>query len=414
MVMTLQINDKHVLLLDIDGVLVDPVGYRKAVFDTLGKFFRENGIPNVVVLEEEIAAFESQGITSEWDMIPLYIITWLESNSQKHPNQRNVTNWQDLIEILGINKEKHVSNLELILHSHKFFMRGSSPTRAFLNVFANQSLSCKYFPSLIAQKWVQQELLSGGTDSSSFKLLSEYQKKIQTKEIVEKDGEWQELAGDDSYLLIHDEPLIDSRKVNFLRELMVSDNVILSTMTARPSYILEKDRDQHEIANIYPEAEISLKKTGLKFLPLAGFGQIQLLCASSQLTVDEIIKPSLYHAFLAFCQALSIPLPHTIKFISDQIKCAAPYVNLHEFDEPCFQEWINHSRIHFHVFEDSNVGMQAVRKMQAMFFYNGIHALVHTYGIALDGQKILSLKNENACIYPSINQALSACNDRLC
>ncbi len=414
MVMTLQINEKHVLLLDIDGVLLEPVGYRKAVFDTVGHFFQEKGIASVDILEEEIAAFEAQGITSEWDIIPLYILTWLEANSQKQSNQRNATNWQDLIEIQGIHHKKHVSNLELILHSHKFLMRGSSPTQSFLNVFANQSLSSKYFPKLSAQKWVQRALLNGNAGSSSLELLREYQNKIQTKEIFEKDGEWQEYPGDDSYLLIHDQPLIDPDKINFLRELVGSDNIALSTMTARPSYILEKERDQHSIVFNYPEAEISLRKTGLNFLPLAGFGQIQLLSTSSQLKVEEIIKPAFYHAFLAFCQALSIPLSLTIKFISDQTKFGNTYLNLHEFEEPCFQKWINHSQIHFHVFEDSSVGVQAVRRMQASFFSNGIHAFVHAYGIARNGQKILALQNENACIYPSINQALSAFNENLC
>ena len=62
-----------VVLLDIDGVLIRPGGYRAALHATLNHFARLMGIPDFKFHEEQIAGFERRGITSEWDMVPLLL-----------------------------------------------------------------------------------------------------------------------------------------------------------------------------------------------------------------------------------------------------------------------------------------------------------------------------------------------------
>src|SRR3990172_3583121 len=66
-----------VLLLDIDGVLVRPGGYRAALHATLNYFVNLMGLPHFEFPEEKLAALERRGITSEWDMVPLLLgVLW--------------------------------------------------------------------------------------------------------------------------------------------------------------------------------------------------------------------------------------------------------------------------------------------------------------------------------------------------
>ena len=56
-----------IILLDVDGVLVYPGGYRAALRATLDHFI----YPTLEIDEETLTELERRGIASEWDMAPL-------------------------------------------------------------------------------------------------------------------------------------------------------------------------------------------------------------------------------------------------------------------------------------------------------------------------------------------------------
>jgi len=64
---------KKVILLDVDGVLVNPAGYRAALHATLNYFATLMGTPHFDFHEEKIADLEKRGIFSEWDMVPVLL-----------------------------------------------------------------------------------------------------------------------------------------------------------------------------------------------------------------------------------------------------------------------------------------------------------------------------------------------------
>jgi len=78
--------ETNFLLFDIDGVLINPIGYRKAVYDTTRHFLDIFGFSKLAINDEIITTFESMGITSEWDMIPLYILSILELSLKRESN----------------------------------------------------------------------------------------------------------------------------------------------------------------------------------------------------------------------------------------------------------------------------------------------------------------------------------------
>ena len=63
----------HIHLFDMDSVLLHPGGYRAALIATITHFASALGLEDVAPTFEEIEAFESVGITSEWDMAPICV-----------------------------------------------------------------------------------------------------------------------------------------------------------------------------------------------------------------------------------------------------------------------------------------------------------------------------------------------------
>ena len=70
----------RIILLDIDGVLVQPGGYRAALRATVKRF-----IGDYVIEEELPVSMEKRGISSEWDMSPLIIAAYWEDVLSRQP-----------------------------------------------------------------------------------------------------------------------------------------------------------------------------------------------------------------------------------------------------------------------------------------------------------------------------------------
>ena len=71
-------EEKQFLLLDIDGVLLDSNGYRLAYQDAASRFIHQFGQPDVDVESDVWEAYLAEGITAEWDMVPLTLLSFLD------------------------------------------------------------------------------------------------------------------------------------------------------------------------------------------------------------------------------------------------------------------------------------------------------------------------------------------------
>ena len=112
---------RTVLLLDIDGVLVKPGGYRAALHATLNYFVNLMGLPNFEFPEEKLAGFERRGITSEWDMVPLLLAVL----------------WEDILsQGKGLNLPSDVSSAARIIGQNLNGYKRYSPWRTILFAFA--------------------------------------------------------------------------------------------------------------------------------------------------------------------------------------------------------------------------------------------------------------------------------------
>ncbi|NPA30626.1 MAG: hypothetical protein GXO37_01345, partial [Chloroflexi bacterium] len=69
----------EVWLFDMDGVLLAPLGYRRAVAATVQHFAHRLGLTPPLPADGDMAEYEAHGITSEWDMTPLMLAALLEA-----------------------------------------------------------------------------------------------------------------------------------------------------------------------------------------------------------------------------------------------------------------------------------------------------------------------------------------------
>ncbi len=69
-----------IILLDVDGVLVQPGGYRAALRATVQHF-----IGDLNVQEDLLTDMEKRGISSEWDMSPLIIAAYWDDILSRQP-----------------------------------------------------------------------------------------------------------------------------------------------------------------------------------------------------------------------------------------------------------------------------------------------------------------------------------------
>lgn len=83
------------LLFDIDGVLIKPSRYRKAVYDTTSYFLNKLGFSKISINEEIITTFESIGITSEWDIVQLFLLIVTELSLIENQPDTTLENFQD-------------------------------------------------------------------------------------------------------------------------------------------------------------------------------------------------------------------------------------------------------------------------------------------------------------------------------
>lgn len=406
-------NDQHVLFFDIDGVLIEPHGYRKATIETIQRFLSTLGFSNVAIDETEIAVFEAQGISSEWDIIPLFILAWLESHVNLHTNGKSVQSWSSFCKLLEVRENNHPNTLDITSQYKQFLIPQLNSSEAFYYSQQNNPLIKTIFPQLISYPWVWKELLHNNRDINQAPLSRNLQSLVVgSKNFSERTWLDCDVEGE-SYLLSHDIAQLNEESITKLQSLVKNDQFHFAAVTARLSANFLKDHRLTSPHLYFPEAEIGLQRAGVADLPVVGYGEIQYLSMLLNQFPSQYAKPGYIHSFLALSQALHIDLEEIFSFLTKELISGQKYIHLQNLSNTEFSHFINGDSIHFHIFEDSCSGIQSVRGMQAMFYANGIHAYVHAYGIGKDKRKIEALVRENASIYPSINEALSTCFEKL-
>lgn len=276
-----------VLLLDIDGVLVRPGGYRAALHATLNHFVNLMGLPGFEFPEEKLAGFERRGITSEWDMVPLLLgALWEDILSRKVE-----TDLPDDVSVAAVEIGRTLD--------------GYRPTDLLIPEFdlvdrqypADTALQNGFFPSIPMA--LRTNLLHRSRDVRFSQTMCIFQHFTLGSRTFTQTYDLPAEIETESLLHKYDISNINDG----IRAKLRGPGIRLAAFTARPS---APPREVEAPPLGYaPEAEIALNLVGLPDIPLISFGKLQYLGEQRGYDPEFFLKPSPVQALAAIGAALT-------------------------------------------------------------------------------------------------------------
>lgn len=276
-----------VLLLDIDGVLVKPGGYRAALHATLNFFVNLMGLPHFEFPEEKLAGFERRGITSEWDMVPLLLAVLWEDILSRQP----VANLSSKVSSAAVQIGK--------------YLNGYVPSDLFIPDFelvpgqypADTALQRGFFSSIPLE--LRNNLLHRSRDVVASHTMRIFQHYTLGSDTFTRTYDLPAEIETESLLHKYDQSNIDDT----IREKLHKAFTHITAFTARPS---APPREVESPPLGYaPEAEIALDLVGLTNIPLISFGKLQYLGEQRGYDPEILLKPSPVQGLAGIAAALT-------------------------------------------------------------------------------------------------------------
>ena len=278
---------KKVILLDIDGVLVQHDGYRAALHATLNHFAGLMRLSHFEFPEEKLAELEKRGIFSEWDMVPLLLAALWNDILSKRPGLVLPLDLFSAAVEIGRNLNGYIPD-ELDVPGFEY-TQGQYP--------AESALQQGCFPFIPPD--LRLNILSRSRNVNFSQTMRLFQHYSLGSAVFSKTYNLPAEVETESFLHTHDRSNIDQEIRNKLRQ----PEIYLAGLTARPS---APPRGVHDSNFGYaPEAEIALELVGLADIPLIAFGKLEYLAAQRGLDPGRLIKPSPVHALAATAAALT-------------------------------------------------------------------------------------------------------------
>ena len=278
---------KKVILLDIDGVLVQHGGYRAALHATLNHFASLMGLSYFDFPEEKLAELEKRGIFSEWDMVPLLLATLWNDILEHCLDLKLPSDLFSAAVIIGRQANGYIPR-ELIIPEFEI-IAGQYPAEAALQHGCFPHIPMDLRVNILSQSrninfsMTMRLFQHYSLGSATFKKTYDLPAEVQTE----------------SLLHAHDRSNIN----DMIRTKLRQPGNYLAGLTARPSEPPREVNDSH--FGYAPEAEIALELVGLADIPLIAFGKLEYLAAQHGLDAGALIKPSPVHALAAIAAALT-------------------------------------------------------------------------------------------------------------
>jgi hypothetical protein len=266
-----------IILLDIDGVLVHPGGYRAALRATVNHFLGSH----FEVPEDTLTDLEKRGIASEWDMTPLIIASYWTAILSRQPMQ----NLPDDVSAAAheIERQLHVTAPTHIFIPEFDLVHGQYP--------AETAFQAGCFPSM--PPGLRRNLLTSTRNIHASPVMRIFQHfTLGSKNFTGTYNLPAEIETE-SLLLTHDRSNINDE----IRSKLCQPNQHVAAFTARPSG--PPCEIAGSIVGYAPEAELALELAGLQGIPLIAFGKLEYLASQYRLDPATLVKPSPVQALAA-------------------------------------------------------------------------------------------------------------------
>lgn len=370
-----------IILLDMDGVLLEPRAYHRALQETVRLVGRALGYKKAHVTDQNISAFESAGVSSEWDSAAicaalLMTKAWNYDKHQQYPLSLSASpirftgpvspdfhNFATQMGQTGLTELRPLERAERLLvdGTNQHDLNQQSVLRGILRNArtADDSLTHRTF----------QELVLG---SQNYAEIYDFPPVLATT----------------SYLLEYDRPYLHDRTHILLKDWLKVPTHEAVIFTSRPSTPLPGTFST-------PEAELGAELVKLDNLPILGLGGLAWLSEKFGVNLQEFLKPSPVHVLAALQLALS-------ENLKNALLNAANLVEYGQVDS----SWKRLNGVQVWVYEDTSGGIKSALAAQSILGEYGIDLSVSLFGIADDPAKVRTLQETGAETAPEINTAL--------
>lgn len=370
-----------ILLLDLDGVLLEPHGYHQALIDSVKLIGQSLGYPEAKPGAQDIATFEAAGITSEWDSAAactalMLIHRWQEGEIKALPERISA---------------RHATIPGLEAPDFGAFARSLKRTAAQALPPAQRlekAILEKFRWLSHSQIEVIQRLLSNATNAHGSVTHRTFQELVLGSHEYEKVYPYPAALDTNSYLDRYDHANLSLAEQAMLQQWLVLEQHMAAILTLRPS------KPPGEEVFSTPEAEFGARLSGLKDVPIAGYGGLIWLGKLRNLDPRRLGKPSPVHALAALRLAGGEGLQSALK--------SSAQLALDEFDDG---KWAKFDGAQVNVFEDSANGVRSAVAAQEVLAKINVHVNLIMFGIAANREKQKSLEAVQAEIVPSLPRA---------
>ncbi len=390
----------HLLLFDMDSVLVDAAGYLVALQETVAHFARALGVGEQALSEEEVRTFEAYAIGSEWDSAPTCVAGLLVERLRGEPALPLPARWPEALAYLGAHPHP-LPRYDFGALAARVGARLAGGTGAARSARAVLWEEAGAIPNLApatarALEALLEPLLGDTHDfyrapmTRYFQHLAIGSRGVEATYGVKADFECQ------PYLTLYDHPLLEAAARERLLAALALGRVWAALYIARPS--LPPAGVDGAGPGYSPEAELARDLVGLERCPLIGLGRVQWLAAQHGLSMVELVKPSPVQGLAAIGAAWS----------GDERAALEAALALHR-DGVLRPPLAGQPPTAVHVFEDAVRGLDAVERGVEALCAAGLAVAYHPYGIVPDdGAKRAAMEARGVPCYPSVNAALEA------
>jgi phosphoglycolate phosphatase-like HAD superfamily hydrolase len=344
---------KKVILLDVDGVLVSPGGYRAALHATLNYFAGLMGAPHFDFHEEKIAELEKRGIFSEWDMVPVLL----------------GAAWNDILAKVG--NENLPSDLKSAAIEIGRRMNGYMPRDLIIpdfeilpNVYPTESaLQHGCFPHLPDE--LRRNLLHDSRNVHFSQTTRLFQHFSLGSRVFSEAYNLPAEVETESFLQTRD----TSNLTNETLAKLLQPHIHLASITARPSAPPKDVTTSH--IGYAPEAEAALELVGLADIPLIGYGRLEYYEKQFGVAAASLLKPSPVQSLAAVAAAFTGAEWSSIQAAAEWQ--ATGRLNSIFSSLPREFELI--------VVEDTMGGIRSAQAAGAVLIQNGFGVITHTLGL---------------------------------
>jgi hypothetical protein len=389
------------LLLDIDGVLLEPHGYRKSYRDTVNLFLASFGFPELQVDDSIAELFEYYGIPAEWDMVPLTLAAFLSWYVENSPIPKQFQTLNDLKNLAPIDADTgFIDQLRLFIPKVAACINGAGVPAAavYKNCKTAKEESC--LPAVWDQP-VLADLLGNSINvnrSLPFRVLETFV--LGTEEFEKHFGITTD-QGILSNLELADIPILSKE---FQERISAESGVVYysAVMTARPNLLPVEIEKPELLVSSLPEAELAMTLFGWDEgrMKICGAGTLHYYEQRFGYPQESRLKPSAMHALWAMIESATGSFQTAFDLLSKwdlEQPVENPFAGVFPPEIP----------IEIAVFEDSASGVRSAAAAADVLRAYGYQVKLDKYGIITTDGKRRLLEAQDAKIFPNVNEALT-------